>query len=144
MIPVITKEQLVISDNILGKSAFGTVSAGTYLGTKVAIKHVCLKGMRKLAKTVAKKEASIHATVRHPNIVQLIGVVVEPQDLYIVTELISGHSLDELLFIDEHRTEFSREMKLNITNQLLQGMAYLHGSTIPIGKNKYSEVGDNR
>ncbi|KAG7242595.1 hypothetical protein INR49_020308 [Caranx melampygus] len=67
----------------IGKGEFGDVMVGDYRGTKVAVK--CIKNDATAQAFIA--EASVMTQLRHNNLVQLLGVIVEERgSLYIVTE----------------------------------------------------------
>eukprot|EP00075_Anas_platyrhynchos_P032705 XP_027321958.1 tyrosine-protein kinase CSK [Anas platyrhynchos] len=68
---------------IIGKGEFGDVMLGDYRGNKVAVK--CIKNDATAQAFLA--EASVMTQLRHSNLVQLLGVIVEEKSgLYIVTE----------------------------------------------------------
>uniref|UniRef100_A0A672S8R5 Tyrosine-protein kinase n=1 Tax=Sinocyclocheilus grahami TaxID=75366 RepID=A0A672S8R5_SINGR len=67
----------------IGKGEFGDVMVGDYRGTKVAVK--CIKHDATAQAFLA--EASVMTQLRHTNLVQLLGVIVEERgSLFIVTE----------------------------------------------------------
>ncbi|TNN37452.1 Tyrosine-protein kinase CSK [Liparis tanakae] len=67
----------------IGKGEFGDVMVGDYRGNKVAVK--CIKNDATAQAFIA--EASVMTQLRHNNLVQLLGVIVEERgSLYIVTE----------------------------------------------------------
>lgn len=67
----------------IGKGEFGDVMLGDYRGNKVAVK--CIKNDATAQAFLA--EASVMTQLRHSNLVQLLGVIVEEKGgLYIVTE----------------------------------------------------------
>ncbi|PWA22422.1 hypothetical protein CCH79_00016969, partial [Gambusia affinis] len=68
---------------VIGKGEFGDVMVGDYRGTKVAVK--CIKNDATAQAFIA--EASVMTQLRHNNLVQLLGVIVEENgSLFIVTE----------------------------------------------------------
>uniref|UniRef100_A0A8B9RI11 Tyrosine-protein kinase n=1 Tax=Astyanax mexicanus TaxID=7994 RepID=A0A8B9RI11_ASTMX len=78
----------------IGKGEFGDVMVGDYRGTKVAVK--CIKHDATAQAFVA--EASVMTQMRHNNLVQLLGVIVEEKgSLYIVTEYMAKGSLVDYL-----------------------------------------------
>ncbi|PWA29011.1 hypothetical protein CCH79_00006192, partial [Gambusia affinis] len=79
---------------IIGKGEFGDVMVGDYRGTKVAVK--CIKNDATAQAFIA--EASVMTQLRHNNLVQLLGVIVEERSsLYIVTEYMAKGSLVDYL-----------------------------------------------
>src|SRR3989338_10814414 len=71
------------------------------------------------------------------NIILFMGVCIQEDYKYIVTELMSGGSLSDAIFTRKrskrimHRT-IPFKKKLDILRQVVQGMMYLHGLTPPI------------
>ncbi|NXT71903.1 CSK kinase, partial [Chaetops frenatus] len=79
---------------IIGKGEFGDVMLGDYRGNKVAVK--CIKNDATAQAFLA--EASVMTQLRHSNLVQLLGVIVEEKSgLYIVTEYMAKGSLVDYL-----------------------------------------------
>ncbi|KAJ8790276.1 hypothetical protein J1605_021353 [Eschrichtius robustus] len=78
----------------IGKGEFGDVMLGDYRGNKVAVK--CIKNDATAQAFLA--EASVMTQLRHSNLVQLLGVIVEEKGgLYIVTEYMAKGSLVDYL-----------------------------------------------
>ncbi|KAL7980396.1 hypothetical protein Chor_014725 [Crotalus horridus] len=70
----------------IGKGEFGDVMLGDYHGNKVAVK--CIKHDATAQAFLA--EASVMTQLRHSNLVQMLGVIVEEKGgLYIVTEFMA-------------------------------------------------------
>eukprot|EP00727_Mastigamoeba_balamuthi_P001916 m51a1_g11721 putative tyrosine-protein kinase frk (458) ;mRNA; f:98098-100996 len=83
--------QDVISESLLGRGVSGVVMRGLWEGTTpVAMKTA---GGKEHFETVLH-EASLLRSLRHPNIVQLFGVSLENETMYLVTELCLGSILD--------------------------------------------------
>ena len=66
------------------------------------------------------------SAVAHPNILSLIGIALseDVSDLVLITALIEGGSLADLLF-KKHK-KFKLFQKIDIVNQIAYGMHYLH------------------
>ncbi|KNC50632.1 serine/threonine protein kinase [Thecamonas trahens ATCC 50062] len=82
----------------LGSGGFGEVWTGFWGATPVAIKRLSPKGeeSQQVADLVA--EASVLASLSHPNIVQLLAVCTDAPNLAIVTELMESGDLHAALF----------------------------------------------
>ncbi|KNC46574.1 TKL protein kinase [Thecamonas trahens ATCC 50062] len=83
----------------LGSGGFGEVWGGTWGATSVAIKRLTLKGdgiLSQLNDLVA--EASVLASLSHPNIVQMLAICTDTANPAIVTELMESGDLFEALF----------------------------------------------
>ncbi|CAN8016565.1 unnamed protein product, partial [Ixodes persulcatus] len=87
----IKKQDLQVIENI-GKGEFGDVLLANYKGLKVAVKKIKESG-----KNMLIAEASLMTSLRHPNLVQLLGLVIEESSLQIVTEYMAKGSLVDYL-----------------------------------------------
>eukprot|EP01133_Synstelium_polycarpum_P012263 gene12263-14373_t len=84
----------------IGKGAYGRIFKGEYFGTPVGIKEISLSPnnsqYKDLVKFIQREVAMLRFS--HPNLVQFIGVSERGQNLYIVTEFVSGGDLAYYLF----------------------------------------------
>ena len=120
-IPIIERKDLHYDPKIdeIGRDTFGAVYKATWAGTSVAVKQM---------KNTAPK-------IRHPNIVQIMAVAIGKSAIYIVSELVIGANLEELLFSDEDdgcAFTIPCEKKEFIGRQIVQAVAYLHNRKPPI------------
>ena len=110
----------------LGEGGFGTVYEGTVAGQHVALKQLTSSAAR--IHENFRKELDVMCELRHPNIVLLLGAVVQPDQLCLVMELCQGGSLTSLLR--------QRELKINevisISRQVALAMNWLHSKDPPI------------
>ena len=132
----------VVHGCVIGKGANGKICKGTWEGTPCAIKEIHsifaeLASERELTAFKASfvEECRRSIRLRHPNIVQFLGVYYRPQ------EPVNLHDLPclvmELLHSD--LTTFLRdspvvsyELKLSILHDIALGLRYLHTNTPPI------------
>uniref|UniRef100_A0A8C7XEJ1 Tyrosine-protein kinase n=1 Tax=Oryzias sinensis TaxID=183150 RepID=A0A8C7XEJ1_9TELE len=106
---------------VIGKGEFGDVMVGDYRGTKVAVK--CIKNDATAQAFIA--EASVMTQMRHNNLVQLLGVIVEENgSLYIVTEYMAKGCLVDYLR-SRGRTVLGGEALLKFAIDVCEAMAYL-------------------
>ncbi|CAJ1967731.1 unnamed protein product, partial [Sphenostylis stenocarpa] len=75
---------------------------------------------------------SIMKRLRHPNIVLLMGAVIQPPKLSIVTEYLSRGSLFELLHMGNVGSSISERHRLCMAYDVASGMNYLHQMKPPI------------
>uniref|UniRef100_A0A7N6BFD8 Tyrosine-protein kinase n=1 Tax=Anabas testudineus TaxID=64144 RepID=A0A7N6BFD8_ANATE len=108
----------------IGKGEFGDVMVGDYRGTKVAVK--CIKNDATAQAFVA--EASVMTQLRHNNLVQLLGVIVEERgSLYIVTEYMAKGSLVDYLR-SRGRTVLGGDCLLKFSLDVCEAMEYLEAN----------------
>ncbi|PRP77852.1 Serine/threonine-protein kinase DCLK3 [Planoprotostelium fungivorum] len=88
---------------VLGEGTFGTVYKGTYMEIPVAIKKLKVVDC---ARDDFWREAASLSKLRHPNIVQIIGILQE-QNLFIM-ELVEGTNLDAWLRQRKRAKEIDR------------------------------------
>ncbi|XP_038987003.1 serine/threonine-protein kinase CTR1-like [Phoenix dactylifera] len=75
---------------------------------------------------------AIMKSLRHPNIVLLMGAVTQPPNLAIVTECLSRGSLYRLLHRPGVRENLDEKPCLNMAFDVAKGMNYLHKCNPPI------------
>ena len=82
-----------------------------------------------------ESEIKVHGLVRHPNIVQIIAIPVLKNAIYLLSELIKGPNLDDLLFSDDKiNTHFTIQSctKFHLGKHIYQAVAYLHNLKPPV------------
>uniref|UniRef100_A0A8C6UJT4 Tyrosine-protein kinase n=1 Tax=Neogobius melanostomus TaxID=47308 RepID=A0A8C6UJT4_9GOBI len=105
-------------------SNFADVMMGDYRGTKVAVK--CIKNDATAQAFIA--EASVMTQLRHDNLVQLLGVIVEKDgSLFIVTEFMAKGCLVDYLR-SRGRTVIDGDSLLHFALNVCEAMAYLEAS----------------
>nr|XP_037289181.1 LOW QUALITY PROTEIN: tyrosine-protein kinase CSK-like [Rhipicephalus microplus] len=119
----IKKQDLQVIENI-GKGEFGDVLLATYKGQKVAVKKIKESG-----KNMLIAEASLMTSLRHPNLVQLLGLVIEENSLQIVTEYMAKGSLVDYLR-SRGRLHVTRVDQINFATDTCAGMAYLESKHV--------------
>ncbi|XP_015420037.1 PREDICTED: tyrosine-protein kinase CSK isoform X1 [Myotis davidii] len=108
----------------IGKGEFGDVMLGDYRGNKVAVK--CIKNDATAQAFLA--EASVMTQLRHSNLVQLLGVIVEEKGgLYIVTEYMAKGSLVDYLR-SRGRSVLGGDCLLKFSLDVCEAMEYLEGN----------------
>jgi len=122
---VINKSDLTLAEAI-GKGEFGDVLLGSLRGQKVAVKT--LKDSSKAAQ-VFLAEASVMTSLRHPNLVQMIGVVFDWPSVYLVTEFMGKGSLVDYLR-SRGRLHVTKRDQINFACDTSAGMAYLESRKV--------------
>lgn len=129
----------------IGEGSYGLVWLGRYLQTSVAVKvltHDTKKSVgwhpdqppSEAALLALQKEASIMASLRHPNCVQYLGCCLDPPSL--VMEYCSRRSVDKILADAIQDERASKQLDwvhlLGIATDAAKGMLYLHTRSPPI------------
>ncbi|XP_035818350.1 serine/threonine-protein kinase ste20 isoform X4 [Zea mays] len=120
----------------LGSGTIGTVYHGKWRGSDVAIKRInerCFAGKaseQERMRTDFWNEADKLASLHHPNVVALYGVVLDGPggSVATVTEYMANGSLRQAL--QRHEKIFDRRRRLLIAMDVAFGMEYLHGKNI--------------
>jgi len=127
----ISFEEIIIGERI-GRGNYGEVFKGNWRGTTVAIKKMKLPYAATGQEegeilTDFEREAEIMRSLRHPNVVQFLGICkVNSVEVYIITEFMPLGSLNKIL----HDRNLSLEwgLCLRIAMDVSRGLNYLHKS----------------
>ncbi|ELR17959.1 serine/threonineprotein kinase, putative [Acanthamoeba castellanii str. Neff] len=119
----------------IGKGGFGSVYEGEYFGTPVAIKKIVEEDPDGLL--YLEREVNVLKGMRHPNIVQFIGIAVHEGALFIITEYVDNGNLRKFL-------KDSKIVRHGIPSQPCKNW-YLHSRNVIHRdlKSKNLLVGDN-
>lgn len=123
--------ELILKENI-GTGSFGTVLRADWRGSDVAVKILKVQGFDSERFEEFLKEVTLMKRLRHPNIVLLMGAVIQPPKLSIVTEYLSRGSLYELLQMPGVGSSISEKRRLSMAYDVASGMNYLHQMKPPI------------
>jgi LIM domain kinase 1 len=107
----------------IGGGNFGQVSRGTYFGTEVAIKQLLDVDDKDMHKYIEREMATLR-DMRHPNVVQFMGLSRNVTDVYIITEYIAGGDLRKILKDDTK--ELSWTLRSRIATDVAYAMTFLH------------------
>ena len=128
----LTLKTVIPLNKDLGRGAYGKVFTVKYLGTPCAAKQIhslLIEGVSPEKKKAIKddfvRECYNSSLIRHPNIVQFIGVYyAEQSDLPIMVMELMNTSLT--IFI-ENQLKIAIKTKLSILHDVSLGLSYLHG-----------------
>ena len=124
----VPREDVHISNKILGTGGWGYVAEGTFRGQKVAVKCLHRGILSQFTTNHVRREISIMAQVRHPNLVLLIGTVLNADTgPLIITEL-----LDRTLRSAYENHALEERCKLLILRDVASALNYLHTHRRPI------------
>ncbi len=124
----IAYKDLTLEEKELGAGGFGKVYKGTWKYTPVAVKQLHLQQMSPDVKEEFQREASFMVGLRHPNIVQLYGVCLDPGHYGMVMELMLKGSLYDVLHNAGEKLDW--KMRWEIGMDVGQGLAVLHSEGV--------------
>ena len=96
---VINRKQIQITDQELGRGAWGAVYLGRFHGCEVAVKQMYRQILSDRNRRVFEREVSIASKCRHPYLLQFIGATADNQTPLLVTELMDCSLRDRLCSI---------------------------------------------
>lgn len=116
----------------IGRGSSGDVLLGEYLGASVAIKRLAKPLLSRQYLQRVKEQVEMLACLRHPNIVQFIGVSWDSiANVCIVSEHMERGDVYSLLH-SAHVNMTWNDPLLKIATDAAQGLCYLHHSEPPI------------
>ena len=125
---IIRREEVVLSEKVLGKGAWGHVREGTFRGCEVAVKKIHELILSDYNRELFEREMSIASRCRHPNLLQFIGATNDEESPLFVTELLDT-SLRHVL----HQRTLNHSEIVILALDVSKGLNYLHLSTpLPI------------
>ena len=123
-VPIIPQLALKIDRNKrLGEGGFGVVYKGTWQMVTVAVKQLHATKLSAEALASFQEEAERHGLLRHPNVVMLYGICIDPERYSMVMEFMAGGSLYHLLHGSQNMLW---SVKLSIASNIATGLYYLH------------------
>ncbi|EAL64569.1 hypothetical protein ACTFIW_002076 [Dictyostelium discoideum] len=115
---------------VIGEGYFGEVRKAVWKGAVVAVKILHRNSFRNTdgnkEENVFLKEVAILSILRHPNVLQFLGVCSETNLNGIVTEYMGGGSLDRLLTDRYFLIKQNPILAWNMAISIARGMFYLH------------------
>ena len=123
------REDVYISQTLLGTGGWGYVAQGTFRGEEVAVKCLHREILSPQNEGRVRREISIMAQVRHPNLLLLIGAVLTTEGAgpLIITEL-----LDRSLRSAYQDGVLEERSKVPILRNVASALTYLHSHHTPI------------
>jgi serine/threonine-protein kinase CTR1 len=130
-IALVRGEELTFEE-VINRGSSCVVIKGKWRGTEVAIKQFRIE-YRQSAKEMGKfvKELKVLASIRHPNLLLLMGLCIDMPNLCLVTEYVPNCTLFYALHKNKTR-RLTLEERYKIAIQLTQSLNYLHNNDPPI------------
>ena len=118
---IIQREEVVVSENVLGKGAWGNVCEGTFRSCQVAVKEIHELILSDHNRRMFEREMRIASCCRHPNLLQLIGATNDDDNPLFVTELLDT-SLRHVL----SQRALNQDEIVSLALDVAKGLNYLH------------------
>ena len=133
----LTLEDIIPQNKELGRGAYGKVFTVDFLGLPCAAKEIhslLIDGVSPEEKKAIKdgfiRECYHSSLIRHPNIVQFMGVYyAKPSDPRTDLPIMVMELMDTSLtsFIENNQSKIATKTKLSILHDVSLGLSYLHG-----------------
>ena len=121
---VIPRDQIQLTDKVLGRGGWGIVVEGKYCGCAVAVKQIHELILSPHNRNLFEREMDIASKCRHPCLLQFIGATNDEGSPLFVTELMES-SLRALL---EQRPLSATEVSI-ISLDVARALSYFHHKT---------------
>ena len=118
---VISRDEIHVTDKLLGRGGWASVYEGVYCGCPVAVKQIYDLILSDHNIRLFEREMSIASKCRHPHLLQFVGATNDEESPLFVTELMEK-SLRDLL----HEREPSVEEILVLCLDIARALNYLH------------------
>ncbi|KAL0972908.1 hypothetical protein UPYG_G00196300 [Umbra pygmaea] len=121
----------LVLEEVIGAGGFGKVYRGVWKGEEVAVKAARQDPDEDISATAesVRQEARLFWMLRHPNIINLIGVCLREPNLCLVMEYARGGALNRALA----GKKVPPRVLVNWAVQIATGMDYLHNQTfVPV------------
>lgn len=126
---IINRNMLTLTEK-LQEGAFGMVYKGTYLHQVVAVKvYKKLNNTRFHVKSFLK-EVEILSNLRHPDILLYMGVCVDGDDCFMISEYLENGSLFDHLHGKKRKEKLTNEIIFEILKGILRALQYIHSKGI--------------
>ena len=117
---VVQREEVEVTEEVLGKGGWGEVKVGLFRGTRVAVKCLHQEIVSEYYLELFSREMDIASRVRHPNLLQFIGATKVGNPI-IVTELMPTSLRNEL-----QKSPMARVQVISIGIDVASALNYLH------------------
>ena len=118
---IIQRDEVVLSENILGRGGWGIVREGRFRGCQVAVKEIYDVILSDHNRRLFEREMTIASRCRHPNLLQFIGATNDVGSPLFVTEILDT-SLRHLL----SSRALNHAETVNLALDIAKGLNYLH------------------
>ena len=117
---LIEREEVVMTEEVLGSGGWGKVKVGIFRGTRIAVKCLHQLMVSEYNLQLFSREMDIASRVRHPNLLQFIGAT-RVSNPIIVTELMPTSLRKEL-----EKSPMTKPQVISIGIDVTAALNYLH------------------
>ena len=119
----------------IGKGGMGDIYLGEWQGKQIALKKIKLNHIKNnLLYYKFINEINIIASMRHPNILLFMGVTIDNNTYYMITEYLPSGSLHEYLHLNKNKQNkpqpLTDKQKIKIALQIAIAVQYIHSRQI--------------
>ena len=114
-------------EEVVGRGGFGKVYAALLSSKPVAFKKLLYQRISRRRMENFKKEVAVLSAIDHPNVIKMIGAVIEENNIGIVMEYLRC-SLFRAVFVDCSLRDAGK--KHTIISQVASGLEHLHTKNI--------------
>eukprot|EP01090_Pellita_catalonica_P016797 TRINITY_DN4926_c0_g2_i1.p1 TRINITY_DN4926_c0_g2~~TRINITY_DN4926_c0_g2_i1.p1 ORF type:complete len:578 (+),score=134.37 TRINITY_DN4926_c0_g2_i1:40-1773(+) len=114
-------------DSVHDQGAFGCIYKGKYCGTDVAIKQLSYPTDVDVRKYI-DREMDVLRHMRHPNIVQLLGLAQHGKKFFLVTDFMKEGNLRQLL--KESRRNVPWRNRTTMAQDIIRALIYMHSKGV--------------
>lgn len=117
--------ELHISPEPFAHGGFAHIYNCTWRGIEIAVKKPKKKQLRSIVDIL--KEVQIWNTIRHPNIVQFLGLSISDTTIHIMLEKVNGYTLEK--YIQNRKSYFpTRNIDKKLVHDLIKVFYFLHNA----------------
>ena len=117
---VVGREEVIMTQEVLGKGSYGKVKAAVFRGLRVAAKSLHNMIISEYTQDLFFREMDIASRVRHPNLVQFIGAT------KVGTPIILMEIMATSLYNELQKKAFTQSQILGISCNVASALNYLH------------------
>ena len=121
-------KELDISYPCFAGGSFSTIHDCKWRGTNIVVKKPIANNIINIMEFL--QEIQICSTLRHPNLVQFLGITFNQSEIIILFEKIYGSNLEE--YINKKNSMITAPMQKHIVSQLITTFKFLHNCNPPI------------
>ena len=127
---LIPSKEIIVAYPPFAKGSFSFVHNCDWRGSKIAVKKPKYQKISNIVEFL--QEIQVWHTLRHPNLVQFLGISLNHIDdeITILMEKVEGQNLKD--FLDNNKSSYAKSRKRYIVSQLIMVIKFLHNCNPPV------------